>query len=619
MSRQFTKRRNTRTERLPPSVASTLARVRYLCPAMATSVSCLIVQSGCDSTSGRATQVPPPQSANSSHKRTWIRERVNEWIVRRNRRALATRTPRVNTLARPHIESAADAQVSKNSFQVALVDKSERDNLAAQFCSGTLIAPDVIVTAAHCSEISPSKVQILAGAQRLDDESASRVDVEEIKIHPKWESDTALYDLAIWRANKNILSGVVALAGASYSTRAGDVLAMGWYDGAFYTVTLPVIDKEKCGALVETTDRMLCVGGQGLIPLSEGSSGGALMQDGALVGIASWGGGSEGLPGVYTRVSDPEVHDFIVGSLPSARGSGAFLATDGAGRLAALQAHSNWRASWTQIVPGSFGGSGHTDLLLYDAVAGVGVFHTTDGAGNTKPIQEHSNWRTSWTQIIPGDFGGDPYTDLLFYDAAAGFGAFYTTDGAGNITPLQNHADWRTTWTQIVPGNFGGNRYTDLFFYDAEGGLAAVYTTDGNGNVGLLQTLPGLMKSWTQIVAGNFGGDGYTDLLFYDGAAGVGAFYTTDGKGNIVPLKTLREWRKFWTQIVPGDFGGDDHTDLLFYDSAAHLGALYATDGVGNIVPIQLHSDWRKSVKTVVGGNFGGDGHTDLLFYEAPH
>jgi hypothetical protein len=41
--------------------------------------------------------------------------------------------------------------------------------------------------------------------------------------------------------------------------------------------------------------------------------------------------------------------------------------------------------------------------LFYDA-AGVGEFYTTNGQGGISQIGQHTNWRSSWSQIIPGDF-----------------------------------------------------------------------------------------------------------------------------------------------------------------------------------------------------------------------
>jgi hypothetical protein len=147
--------------------------------------------------------------------------------------------------------------------------------------------------------------------------------------------------------------------------------------------------------------------------------------------------------------------------LRASAGTGEFYTTDSRGRIRLLKQHTGWRSSWTDIIPGNFGGNGFTDLLFYDAAAGTGEFYTTDGQGGIRQLALHTNWRTSWTQIVPGNFGGNGFTDLLFYEAPSGTGEFYATNGQGGISQLALHTNWRSSWTRIIPGNFGGNGFTD--------------------------------------------------------------------------------------------------------------------------------------------------------------
>jgi hypothetical protein len=287
----------------------------------------------------------------------------------------------------------------------------------------------------------------------------------------------------------------------------------------------------------------------------------------------------------------------------AAVGQGEFYTTN-QGRIARTRLHTGWRGSWTQIVPGNFGGSSRSDLLFYDPAANTGEFYTTDDDGRISLLRTHTDWRSSWTQIIPGSFGGDGFTDLLFYEAATGTAEFYSTDGQGRIRLLARHTDWRTSWKQIVPGNFGGSAFTDLLFYDASAGVGEFYTTNGQGGISLLQSHSGWRGSWAQIVPGNFGGNGFTDLLFYDPGGSTGEFYTTNGQGGITQLALHTNWRSTWTQIVPGDFGGNASTDLLFYEAATGTGEIYATNGQGGISLLRQYTDWRRSWNRILAGNF---------------
>src|SRR5688572_24905559 len=61
------------------------------------------------------------------------------------------------------------AAPTTHPFQVGLLFKQEQDNFFAQYCGGSLIRPDVVVTAAHCSDfVHRRDVQVLTGTQRLD-------------------------------------------------------------------------------------------------------------------------------------------------------------------------------------------------------------------------------------------------------------------------------------------------------------------------------------------------------------------------------------------------------------------------------------------------------------------
>jgi len=96
---------------------------------------------------------------------------------------------------------------------------------------------------------------------------------------------------------------------------------------------------------------------------------------------------------------------------------------------------------------------------------GEAEMYINDGQGNIDLFKKHIRWRRTWSMIIPGNFGGTSNTDLLIYDPT-GEAEFYASDGQGNIHLLKKHTGWRRTWSMIIPGNFGGNSYTDLLFYD---------------------------------------------------------------------------------------------------------------------------------------------------------
>lgn len=74
---------------------------------------------------------------------------------------------------------------------------------------------------------------------------------------------------------------------------------------------MPVVNLERCAEIyatqgVEVTSAMFCAGSfTGEFDSCNGDTGGPLVADGMLIGLASWGKGCAeyGYPGVYTRIS----------------------------------------------------------------------------------------------------------------------------------------------------------------------------------------------------------------------------------------------------------------------------------------------------------------------------
>lgn len=209
-------------------------------------------------------------------------------------------------------------------WQVALINGTSV--LRRQFCGGSIVAETWVLTAAHCVEISdPENIDILAGTLHLS-HGGQRIDVAEIKIHPKWGATGSSndYDAALLRLAEPLTVGApIQLADASTQLPDGVGLHVsGW--GAIFEggpgsndllfVEVPIFNQSDCvdanGPSV--TDQMICAGfDAGGSDSCQGDSGGPLTTiegdpaEARLVGIVSWGFGCArpNLPGVYTRVT----------------------------------------------------------------------------------------------------------------------------------------------------------------------------------------------------------------------------------------------------------------------------------------------------------------------------
>lgn len=279
-----------------------------------------------------------------------------------------------------------------------------------------------------------------------------------------------------------------------------------------------------------------------------------------------------------------------------ADGYAELYSVDDRANIALQTTHPEWRNSWSLIVPGRYAkkpAGGRKDLLFYDRGASTGEFYATGKVGDMHRISSQTNWRNSWSMIVPGSFTAPEAMDLLFYEASHGAAEFYTSDGRGNMSLIRAYNTFRTSWSIILTGKFSDSSSSDLLFYDPVGSTGEFYSVDSGGNLTLIANHPNWRTSWSIIVAGKFSDSPYSDLLFYDPTSGVGEFYSTDGHGNLKLISSQSAWRTSWSSIVTGNFSNGPYSDLLFYDPAAGVGEFYRTDGRGNISSIQNHINWR--------------------------
>jgi trypsin len=270
-----------------------------------------------------------------------------------------------------------------------------------EYCGGSILELDVIVTAAHCTEgLDARDIDVEAGSVQLRGADAQVRPVASIVEHEDYDPGTLHNDIALLVLDEPLQSSdlvaPVALPSPTAEddrTDGGDPAVVTGFGATDEDATqtsrvllegaVEIIDDESCiddygeGPDGITADRMLCAGlEEGGVDACFGDSGGPLVvpadaerSSWFLVGIVSWGDGCgrRDAPTVYTEVG---AHLDWLADHGASTVEGDRFASDGGARIPALGTVGK-----AGPYPSTIDVSGFDGTIAFVAVELVGLVH----------------------------------------------------------------------------------------------------------------------------------------------------------------------------------------------------------------------------------------------------
>ena len=240
------------------------------------------------------------------------------------------------------IEAKAPAAADDDDVDALIVGGDEAQpgrypymvNLGNNYCGGSLIAPNVVLSAAHCAGAK----QVTIGRFDLWGDSSSSyetIPVAEEVTHRGYDDWTMENDIMLIRLARPSTKPTIAINWDGSANVDQMLTVMGWgttseggsQPDKLRYVEVPYVSNSKCnndygGGI---SNDMMCAGyQQGGKDACQGDSGGPLIISGGSagrdvqVGVVSWGIGcaERGYPGVYSRISE-SWNDFLQSQLQS--------------------------------------------------------------------------------------------------------------------------------------------------------------------------------------------------------------------------------------------------------------------------------------------------------------
>jgi secreted trypsin-like serine protease len=246
-------------------------------------------------------------------------------------------------VAQPQVVGGDPVPGGKYGFVAALLNTTRRgSDYQKQFCGGTLIDQDSVLTAAHCVEDRPRRqLQVVVGRTVLDSTEGQKRNVSAIARHPQYITSEISYnyDAAVLQLDRPVTDiapvKIPATTRNAFENPGRKLTIAGWgntrqqsprgsepdrFPNRMQEAEVPVVSDRAAKRIYEAeyTKRLMVAAGREGKDTCQGDSGGPLFErtdrGSFQVGITSFGAGcgTHNYPGVYTEVNNESIREFIV-------------------------------------------------------------------------------------------------------------------------------------------------------------------------------------------------------------------------------------------------------------------------------------------------------------------